>query len=225
MDCTDDSNATPFWKVVFGQVLLISSNTIMLPCVYLAVKRKYYPEAIMYLFVFIFSSFYHACDVGDDTIQFCITSHSSLQFADFFNALLSIWATMLAISDLKAKHRATLHVLAALILAYCTVIDKTGIWIFFVITIPGVAIIGISWYLKYRKCGKNFIRKKYLKFYFSSGVIVMVIGIVIFAFLQTSGNYMYLHSLWHCIVGATVIIILPRQDTFLPLEQRIPEPS
>lgn len=225
MDCTDDSNATPFWKVVFGQVLLISSNTIMLPCVYLAVKRKYYPEAIMYLFVFIFSSFYHACDVGDDTIQFCITSHSSLQFADFFNALLSIWATMLAISDLKAKHRATLHVLAALILAYCTVIDKTGIWIFFVITIPGVAIIGISWYLKYRKCGKNFIRKKYLKFYFSSGVIVMVIGIVIFAFLQTSGNYMYLHSLWHCIVGATVIIILPRQDTFLSLEQRIPEPS
>lgn len=218
MDCTDDSNATPFWKVVLGQILLISSNAIMLPCVYFAVKRKYYPEAVMYSSVLIFSSFYHACDVGDDAIQFCITTHSSLQFADFFSALFSIWATMLAISDLKAKHRSTLHVLAAIILAYCTVIDKTGVWIFFLITIPGIAIIGVCWYFKFRKSGKNFIKMKYLKFYFSTGIIVMLIGIMIFAFFQTSGNYMYLHSLWHCIVGITVLIILPRPDTFPTLE-------
>ncbi|KAL3288490.1 hypothetical protein HHI36_002932 [Cryptolaemus montrouzieri] len=218
MDCTDDSNATPFWKVVLGQVLLITSNTIMLPCIYIACRRKYFSEAVMYSFVFLFSSFYHACDVSDNSVQFCITTHSSLQFGDFFSALLAIWGTMLAISDLKLKFRAILHVFAAIILAYFTVIDKTGIWIFLVITIPGLAIIGVSWYLKYRKSGKNFIRKRYLKFYFTSGIVVMGIGILIYAFLQTSGNYMYLHSLWHCIVGITVLIVLPQRNTFPPIQ-------
>ncbi|KAK9877559.1 hypothetical protein WA026_018664 [Henosepilachna vigintioctopunctata] len=216
--CNDDSKATPFWKIIVAQVLLISSNLIMLPCVYVAIRRKYYPEAIMYSFVLLFSSFYHACDVGDYSIQFCLTTHASLQFGDFFSALLSIWGTMLAISDLDVRYRSTLYVLAAILVSYCTVIDKRGVWIFLLVTIPGLLIIIISWYLKYRKSGKQFIKKTYLKYYFSSGSIVMLIGIIIFGYFQTNGNYMYLHSLWHCIAGIAVLAILPRKDTFSPME-------
>ncbi|RZC38811.1 transmembrane protein 8A, partial [Asbolus verrucosus] len=215
-DCSDDSHATPYFMIVIELLLLVLSNLMFLPTVYVAYRRRYFVEAIVYFAIFFFSTFYHACDAGENIISFCITRLAALQFADFYCALLSIWVTLIAIADLPSYWPTICHITGAIVLSFTTTINKTAMWGFALPVVTGIIIVCINWFLKWRKIKQMFLNKRYLYICVPLGVIVVTLGLVIFIFLETADNYKYLHSMWHAIMAIAVIILLPRPNTFQP---------
>lgn len=185
-----------------------------MPTAYVAFKREYYVEALSYFSIFLSSSFYHACDAGENIISVCVFRLGALQFADFFSALLGIWLTLLAMADLPAVHLSLLQMGGSIIIAFCVTLNRYAFWIFALPSSVGVIIIGISWYLKYRKFSSQFIDKRYLTVNLPVGLTVVLVGLIIYGLLQTENNYKYLHSLWHAIMATGVYFLLPKQDTF-----------
>jgi len=47
--------------------------------------------------------------------------------------------------------------------------------------------------------------------YFPAGVLLVTLGLVCYAFLQTRRNYYLIHSLWHICVAIGVILLLPKR--------------
>ncbi|XP_049821498.1 uncharacterized protein LOC109603011 isoform X2 [Aethina tumida] len=215
-DCRDDTLATPYYMVVIELLLLVLSNLAFLPSVVFALRRKYYTESLAYFSICFFSSFYHACDAGENVLTYCIINLSVLQFADFFCAVLSIWLTLIAMADLPRKLTSIFHILGAIVVAVCTTVNKTAIWVFAMPIICGAVIIAISWYFKYKKVNSWFCKKVYAKIYLPMGIVWAILGLIIFGVLETEDNYKYLHSLWHIIMAVVIIIVLPREDTFQP---------
>lgn len=213
-DCSDGSQATPFSLVLLEFLLLVLSNIFFLPAAYVAFKREYYVETLAYTSVFISSSFYHACDAGENIISFCIFRLNALQFADFFSAMLAIWLTLLAMADLPSIHLSLLQMGGAIIIAFCVTLNRYAFWIFALPSCLGLLIILISWYLKYGKFRSRFIDRKYLYYKLPIGTVVVVVGLLIYGLLQTQNNYKYLHSLWHIIIATGVVFLLPKKDTF-----------
>ncbi|CAH0551915.1 unnamed protein product [Brassicogethes aeneus] len=215
-DCKDDSLTTPYVMVVLELLLLVLSNLAFLPAVYIAFARKYYAEAISYFSICFFSTFYHACDAGENQISFCLTRINALQFSDFFCALLAIWMTLIAMADLPLGYTSLAHVIGGILLAFFTTVNKTSMWVFLVPVISGICIIMGSWYLKYHKHRKLICKKKYLTVFLPVGAALAILGLLIYGLLQTTENYKYLHSMWHVIMAVVVIVLLPKPDTFQP---------
>lgn len=212
----DDSDALSFGMILLELLLLVLSNLGFLPVSYVAYKRRYKAEAIVYLSTFIFSSFYHACDAGDNTISFCLVRLSVLQYADFYCGLLSIWVTLIAMAYLSNKLTSILHVTGCILIGFGTTYNKTSLYVFLLPFIIGLVILLISWYLKYRKTGRMFPSKRYVCFILPIGIAVVSIALIMYALLQTQSNYKYLHSLWHVMMALGVVILLPNLETFLP---------
>ncbi|KAH1006200.1 post-GPI attachment to proteins factor 6 isoform X1 [Dendroctonus ponderosae] len=213
-DCSDGSLATPYYLVLIEFLLLILSNVFFLPATYIAFRRRYYVETLAYFSIFLSSSFYHACDAGENILSFCVFRLGALQFADFFSALLAIWLTLLAIADLPQLALSLLQMGGSIIIAFCVNLNRYALWIFALPSVVGVVIIGVSWYLKYRKYRCRFVDRRYLYVMMPIGAAVVAIGLGIYGILQTQDNYKYLHSLWHIIMATGVFFLLPQQDTF-----------
>ncbi|XP_060529271.1 post-GPI attachment to proteins factor 6 [Cylas formicarius] len=213
-DCSDGSLATPYYLVVIGFLLLVFSNLLFLPSTYVAFKRKYYVEALSYFSVFIFSSLYHACDAGENILSVCVTRLSTLQFADFFSALYSMWLTLLAIADLNPTWLSVLQVAGSIVIAFFVTLNKLAVWIFLIPTCLGIIIIGVNWFQKYWKFKQRFIDKIYLRIKMPLGILSVLFGLIIFGLLQTENNYKYLHSLWHIMMAVATMLLLPKRNTF-----------
>lgn len=65
-DCYDDVYVTDKTSAMIKLALLTLSNLAFIGAVYAAIKRHYYTEALVYAAVMFFSSFYHACETGED---------------------------------------------------------------------------------------------------------------------------------------------------------------
>lgn len=203
--------------ILLELLLLVLSNIPFVPATYIAYRRHYYVEAIVYFSTFFFSSFYHACDAGENIISFCIVRLSVLQFSDFFCGLLAIWVTIIAMAYLPTPWPSLLHMLGSILLAFGTTYNKTSVWVFVIPTVIGVVIMIGHWVWKYRQTKRLFPRKFYLTRIFPIGLIFVLVGLVVFAVLQTQSNYKYLHSLWHVLMAVAIIILLPYKPTFLPV--------
>lgn len=213
-DCSDGSLATPYYLVLIEFLLLVLSNVFFLPATYVAHQRGYHVETLSYFSIFLSSSFYHACDAGENILSFCIFRLGALQFADFFAALLAIWLTLLAIADLPQLALSLLQMAGSIVIAFCVNLNRYALWIFALPSVLGVGIVGVSWYLKYRKYRCRFVNRRYLFVMMPIGAAVVAIGLGIYGLLQTQSNYKYLHSLWHVIMAAGVFFLLPKRDTF-----------
>lgn len=106
--------------------------------------------------------------------------------------------------------------LGCILLAFGTVIDKTSLWVFLLPALVGVIIVGTTWYLRYRRSRKIFPSKRYLTMIFPSGILVVAVALIAYAFFQTKSNYKYVHSMWHVFMAAGVMILLPHKKSFLP---------
>lgn len=102
-DCADDTYVLDNSDVIIHVLWLTISNLAFIGSVYVAVRREYFTEAMVYAAVMFFSTFYHACEAGDDVYGICIMRLGVLQFCDFFNALLSIWVTLVAMASFGPK--------------------------------------------------------------------------------------------------------------------------
>lgn len=202
--------------IILELALLVLSNIIFIPAIYISYKRGYRVEPLVYLATCFFSTFYHACDAGEGVISFCIFKLSVLQFSDFYSALLSIWVTLIAMAYLNTTLTHALHMTGAILIAFGTTYKQTSLWVFLLPTLIGIGIIIVNWYIKCKKLNLRFPGKKYLIYYLPVGVTLVIIALLCFALLQTKKNYKYIHSLWHILMGAAIIILLPDEKNFLP---------
>lgn len=184
------------------------------PAIYFAYKRNYYPETIVYSSLCFFSTFYHACDAGENTLSFCLTKVAVLQFADFFTALLAIWVTLIAIADLPSIYPSLFHMIGAIFLAFGTTADRRSLWVFAVPAAFGIFLILARWLWYYKRNRFLPISKKYLYMNLPAGLLLVAVGLVVYAALQTNANYKYTHSFWHVVMAVAVVVLLPTKETF-----------
>lgn len=152
-DCADDTYVLGNSDVIIRVLLLTLSNLAFIGSVYVAVRREYFTEAMVYAAVMFFSTFYHACEAGEDVYSVCIMRLSVLQFCDFFNALLSIWVTLVAMASFGPKLTAFCQITGAVILAMSAEMDRTALWVFLLPAVTGSALIGLSWGMRCRRRG------------------------------------------------------------------------
>ncbi|RWS31578.1 transmembrane protein 8B-like protein [Leptotrombidium deliense] len=206
--CTDGFSSHSHILTVFQTLLLILSNLFFLPAIYIATKCKFYAEAVVYLATMLFSSFYHACDT--ENIAICIFKYDVLQFCDFYSAILSFWVTIVAMSALPLSVCSMAHMAGALGIALAVQAEKTGLWTFVVPVVTGIAIMLLSWG---NQCwqSKSFRLTRRL-LHLIPGVAFVITGLVLFAFLETEGNYKYIHSAWHATIALSISFLIPRSS-------------
>jgi hypothetical protein len=177
-DCTEDSQVPSSISILAASLLLTLSNLLFIPSIYFAIRRTYYTEAIIYFFAMFFSTFYHACDSGDEEFTFCLVKISVLQFCDFYCGLLAIWVTLIAMANIRPIFISLLHMLGAILLAFGTELNKQSLWVFLAPALSGICIVSVSWTMKCRKHKKVYPSKKYFALYLPLGSVLVMIGLV-----------------------------------------------
>lgn len=215
-DCTEDSQVPTSISILIASLLLTLSNLLFIPSIYFAIRRKYYTEAVIYFCAMFFSIFYHACDSGEDEYSFCLVKIGVLQFCDFYCGLLAIWVTLIAMSHIRQQFVSLLHMLGAIVLAFGTELNKQSLWVFLAPALTGICLISVSWGMRCRKTRKWFPSKKYLTIFMPIGTVLVMTGLVCYAFLQTKQNYHIVHSIWHMVMALAILCLLPSRKTFLP---------
>ncbi|CAK1550426.1 unnamed protein product [Leptosia nina] len=207
-DCSDDSRMDSKAYMLVSILLLTLSNFLFLFSIYVASIRYYYTEAMMYAFTMVFSSFYHACDAPAQ-VAYCIIRGNILQFGDFYCGLMSFWVTLLAMSIIGDKLRSTLQLTGAIVIALLTTWNMHSFVSFLLPVAVGVAILLASWYIDYSKSRYMRYPKSYYTRHLPLGIVLVSVGLICYAFLQTEQNYKIVHSIWHMIIALSVAFLLP----------------
>lgn len=213
-DCTEDTQVPSNMSIILASLLLTLSNLLFMPSIYLATKRRYYTEAVIYFFAMFFSVFYHACDSGEDEYSFCLVKIGVLQFCDFYCGLLAIWVTLVAMSHIRQQFISILHMLGAILLAFGTELNKQSLWVFLAPALTGICMISASWSLRCYKTRKCFPARNYLILYMPMGSVLVMVGLICYAFLQTKQNYYIVHSIWHMVMALSILCLLPSRKSF-----------
>ncbi|KFB45996.1 AGAP002672-PA-like protein [Anopheles sinensis] len=215
-DCTEDSQVPSSASILLASLMLTLSNLLFLPSIFFAVRRGYHSEAIIYFFAMFFSAFYHACDSGEEEFSFCLVKIGVLQFCDFYCGLLAIWVTLIAMANVRHQFVSLLHMLGAILLAFGTELNKQSLWVFLAPALTGICLISVSWGMRCRKTRRCFPARSYLALYLPVGSVLVMVGLVCFAFLQTKQNYHIVHSIWHMVMALSILCLLPDRKTFHP---------
>ncbi|CAL4067786.1 unnamed protein product [Meganyctiphanes norvegica] len=224
--CTDKHQALPDWELLLATLLLTLSNLFFLPAIFLALKRKYYAEALVYTFTMFFSTFYHACD--QDAYSFCLMPLNTMQFCDFYSAIMSFWVTLIAMADLHHSVYSVLHMAGALVIALGVEYDRTGLWVFAIPASSAFIIMTVSWVWHCKKQHQCYPSKRYWLVCLIPGTILAVTGLICYAFLETLDNYHYIHSAWHATMALSILCILPparKKDEFVGCDESQPLPG
>ncbi|XP_023173594.2 uncharacterized protein LOC111601306 isoform X2 [Drosophila hydei] len=215
-DCTEDSQVPSSMSILMASLLLTLSNLLFIPSIYLAFRRRYYTEGVIYFFAMFFSIFYHACDSGEDEYSFCLVKISVLQFCDFYCGLLAIWVTLIAMAHMPQQFVSLLNMFGAILLAFGTELNKQSLWVFLAPALTGICLISTSWGLRCAKTRKWFPARRYLTIFMPLGLVLVMIGLVCYAFLQTKQNYHIVHSVWHMVMAISIMCLLPSHKSFMP---------
>lgn len=215
-DCTEDSQVPSSMSILMASLLLTLSNLLFFPSIYIAGRRQYFTEALIYFFAMFFSIFYHACDSGEDEYSFCLVKIGVLQFCDFYCGLLAIWVTLVSMSHLRQQFVSLLHMLGAIMLAFGTELNKQSLWVFLAPALTGICLISASWGMRCYKSRKWFPARRYLTVYMPLGTVLVMVGLVCYAFLQTKQNYHIVHSVWHMVMALSILCLLPSRKSFIP---------
>lgn len=215
-DCTEDSQVPSSFSILLALLLLTLSNLLFIPSIYFGIRRKYYTESVIYFFAMFFSIFYHACDSGEDEYSFCLVKIGVLQFCDFYCGLLAIWVTLIAMAHIRQTLVSLFHMFGAILLAFGTELNKQSLWVFLAPALTGLCIISLSWGWRCRRTRKWFPSRKYLAVFMPVGMVLVMVGLVCYAFLQTRQNYHIVHSIWHMVMALSILCLLPSRKSFLP---------
>ncbi|CAG9789445.1 unnamed protein product [Diatraea saccharalis] len=207
-DCSDDSRMDSRLYMLVAVLLLTLSNLLFIFSIYVAIIRLYYTEAMMYAFTMVFSTFYHACDAPAQ-VAYCMVRGNILQFGDFYCGLMSFWLTLLAMSVVNDKFRSSIQLIGAIVIALLTTWNMHSFVAFLLPVAVGAGILLLSWYLDYRKSRTMRYPKSYYTIYMPLGLVLVSVGLICYAFLQTEQNYKIVHSIWHMIIALSVVFLLP----------------
>ncbi|XP_022087178.1 transmembrane protein 8A-like isoform X2 [Acanthaster planci] len=207
--CTDDSEAWSQAYFLTRVLLLTLSNLFFIFPFILALVRRHFVPAISFFCTLFFSSFYHSCDAD----SLCIMSYNTLQFCDFFSAFMSFFLTLIAMARLPVPLRHSLEILGAFGLALGTTYNRFSLWAAAVPVGVGMGVLLISWarrWYKRRRCYPT-TKWRWLLFILP-GTAIIITGLCLYAFLETSDNYQYVHSAWHVAMAIGVLFLLPPRE-------------
>ncbi|GFO13355.1 transmembrane protein 8a [Plakobranchus ocellatus] len=206
--CNDGSQAESAATEKLAVYLLTLSNLAFLPGIILAFYRRFYIEALVYIYNMFFSTFYHACDTSR-IYQLCILEYNTLSFADFFASLMSFWVTLMAMAYVPAYPRAVLHVCGAVLIALGEVHNRHGLLEQMLPLVVGIAVMLLSWGFESYRRRKLFPSRSRLLKFILPGVVLAVVGLVLNLALETKENYKYVHSTWHVLEAMSICFLLP----------------
>ncbi|CAH1785962.1 unnamed protein product, partial [Owenia fusiformis] len=207
--CTDGKYAREPNRQLLGTLLLTLSNLFFIPAICLSVYRRFYVEAFVYMFNMFFSTFYHACDNSSYYHTFCLLKLSTLSFSDFYGSIMSFWVTLIAMTRFPHKAQHFAHIFGALGLAFGVSWVQHSIYPYLISIVLGALLVAVSWGLKmYKRKGCYPTKKKWL-ISVIPGLLIAGMGLIIYAFLETTSNYDYTHSAWHVCMATSICFLLP----------------
>lgn len=223
-DCSDGTRMDSRLYMLVSVLLLTLSNLLFILSIYVAIIRLYYTEAMMYAFTMVFSTFYHACDAPAQ-VAYCIIRGNILQFGDFYCGLMSFWVTLLAMSIIGDKLRSSFQLTGAIIIALLTTWNMHSFVSFLLPVAVGVTVLLVSWYMDYRELRMMRYPRSYYRKHLPLGLLLVSVGLISYAFLQTEQNYKIVHSLWHMIIALSVVFLLPDTKRGEDMNPFVPSPN
>ncbi|XP_032665040.1 post-GPI attachment to proteins factor 6-like isoform X2 [Odontomachus brunneus] len=206
--CTDIISTTAIISSIVSSIMLILSNAFFIPAIYLAVKRELYAEGLVYFATMLCSSFYHACDQND---AFCITKYEALQYSDFFSSILAFWVTLVAMAKLTSKFVSICHMTGVFLITLLVQINKMYLFSTLIPLLMGILIYVVMHTYRNIRTGKwKKPRGKMI-----IGLLLAIIGVLLYSFIETEGNYGYVHSVWHITISMSLIFLLPSKRFIL----------
>ncbi|KAJ8678765.1 hypothetical protein QAD02_014552 [Eretmocerus hayati] len=205
LDCSDASNAIPNWFIITRTLMLVLSNLLFLPAIYITLKRKLYTETLVYTSTMIFSALYHACDQQYN--MYCIAKFEVLQYCDFFLGILAFWVTSIIMADVQMQHKSLYHMAGVIIIFFHVESDKTGLKNILIPLVIGAFIPVSSYASKLYKMNEMKWPTKVTDLI--TGLLLVGFGIFLFSFIETESNYYYVHSTWHIIISLSLVFLLP----------------
>ncbi|CAL1547640.1 unnamed protein product [Lymnaea stagnalis] len=209
--CTDDSNAESSGIQLVAAFLLTLSNLFFLPAIIIGIKRRFLVESFVFTYTMFFSTFYHACDGNRlDRYRLCFVKYDVLQACDFFGSSCSVWFTLVAMAQIRLLWiTRVLQIIGPFGILIGIIYDRTSICVIAVPLLSGLLVTSVSWGVKMYQRKRLYPTWRRYVFFLLPGVILAVTGGALFAFLETAGNYKYLHSLWHVCVASCICFLLP----------------
>ena len=212
--CDNSEEAEGHLKLISDTLLLTLSNLFFLPAVILAIRYRLYTESLIYTATMFFSTFYHTCDqeinlkhlpqLIEKSCQELYVSKEVLQFCDFFCAILSFWVTIISMAKLPEKMVSFLHMFGVLLVAILVQYNRNGIQVF-VVPIPlGLLIFIVTLAVRSIKKRRPLKANRNCAIWLSLGVLFAVGAVLIFALIETTSNYQYVHSGWHILIALSL---------------------
>ncbi|XP_037670040.1 post-GPI attachment to proteins factor 6 isoform X2 [Choloepus didactylus] len=210
--CTDNSTAQTLAQQRAAALLLTLSNLAFLAPIVVSLRRSLPVEASVFAYTMFFSTFYHACDQPGEAVL-CILSYDTLQYCDFLGSVVAIWVTLLCMARLKAILKYVLFVLGTLVIAMSLQLDRRAAWNMMGPCLGALLVMVAMWVYR---CGRR--RRCYPSswqrwtFFLLPGMSMAAVAIAIYAFMMTSDNYFYTHSLWHMLLAGSAACLLPPRE-------------
>ena len=166
-----------------------------------------------------FSTFYHTCDQElnhkhlpaglEKACHALYVSKEVLQFCDFFCAILSFWVTIISMAKLPERLVSFLHMLGVLLVAILVQYNRNGIQVFAVPIPLGILILVITLIVRSYKRRKVLKANKTCAIWLTLGILCAVTAVLIFALIETTSNYQFVHSGWHVMIAMSLVFLLP----------------
>lgn len=203
--CTDDSKAWSRGYYLIRVIFLTLSNIMFLVATVYAIYLHHFAESVSYLATTVFSTLYHACDSG----RVCVMNYDTLQFCDFYASFMSILLTLIAMAKLNPKLTSTSHMIGAFFVAFAAKYDRFSLWAVLVPLSSGLVVVLLSWGSKMYCRKKLYPSKKRWLFFIIPGTVLALLGLVFMTALETEENYFVMHSVWHLLMGSSILFLLP----------------
>ncbi|XP_042228879.1 transmembrane protein 8B-like isoform X2 [Homarus americanus] len=208
--CEDGGSAQGWTSVLTGLCLLTLSNIFFLPPIIIAARRHLYSQALLFTATMIASIFYHACD--NEVVSYCVTKYEVLQFTDFFFSLLCFWVTVVGLGGMDEAFCPLFHTLGVIIIAPAVQYSRTALASF---TVPmavatAVPLCHIVYQRWHKGAWPSVQPRQFL--YRGIGISLALIGLIMFALIQTKDNYKYVHSTWHVVIALSLVFLLPSRS-------------
>lgn len=175
-------------------------------------------------------------------MKFCIVKYETLQFLDFYCAILTLWVTAIILANVPYKWISSYQLGGCVFFAFILRNNVVGVFTFIVPAFCSIALLGAYWvswtasvlgpffhvYLFYLKGHKYYQERTLPDFIFTRHFLIATcftfVGILLFAIQQNDALilfYGFTHSAWHVCMAMAITFLLPsRTDTQLAVYYR-----
>ncbi|CAH8511855.1 unnamed protein product [Dicrocoelium dendriticum] len=149
---------------------------------------------------------------SQSTSPACLLPINVLSLCDFFGGFFSLWVTIIAACAMPAQHAQLAYVLFVLVLTVTLQVARHSVAQFVTPCALGVTLLVISWIVRSRQTGHLFPPIQWWILSFSPALLCALFAVALFTSPMLKRDYTRSHSLWHILLGCSLIGMLPWPD-------------